>query len=223
MRDGSMVSVIIPVWNARNTLAETLTSIAAQTTRPDEVILIDDGSTDGTEEVLAVHSVLPVQYVSQENSGPSVARNHGLERSSGAFVAFLDADDLWPADTLRLLTGALNQHPQAEIIQGKIQDLWPDPEGGPPQLGSPRFALNIGSALFRRSVFEKTGGFNPLMRTGEDFEFWLRCKEQGIERVLINDVTLHYRRKTVDRIDAKQHHFRTRLQVLKQSIDRSAK
>lgn len=222
MHNASTVSVIIPVWNARETLAETLRSVALQTEPPWEVILIDDGSTDESEEV-ARNAALPIRYYRQANSGPSLARNDGFQRSTGSLVAFLDADDLWPADTLRILTGCMNRRPDADIVHGRMRDLWPDFEGGGTVLGSARWALNIGSALFRRSVFDRTGGFNPLMRTGEDFEFWLRCREQGIERSMVEDVTLHYRRKLVDRIDGKRRHNSLLLRTLKQSIDRRTK
>ncbi len=222
MSTRSTVSVIIPACNARETLAETLRSVALQTEQPSEIILIDDGSTDGTDEV-ARNAGLPIQIYRQENSGPSAARNRGFQRSSGTLVAFLDADDLWPEDALRLQVEYLNRLRDAEIIQGRVRDLWPDFEQAGAELSPPRWALNLGSALFRRSVFEKTGGFNPGMRTGEDFEFWVRCKEQEIGRVLVEDVTLHYRRKLVDRVDGKQHHYRTMLRTLKQAIDRRTK
>lgn len=219
MNSGSCISVIIPCWNARDTLAQTLESVRLQTEPPFELILIDDGSSDGSDEV-ARSAGLPVQYHRQANSGPAAARNLGLQCSTGSLVAFLDADDVWPEDTLRILIGGLTRWPDAGVVQGKVRDAWLDREHGGMRLGGPRRALNLGSALFRRSVFERTGGFNPALRNGEDFEFWLRCREQGIVTRMIDDVTLHYRRKLFDLVDGKQRHNSVRFRSLKQSIDR---
>jgi glycosyltransferase involved in cell wall biosynthesis len=219
MQNSSALSVIVPVWNARETLAEALRSVERQTEPPFEVILVDDGSTDRIEEVVQ-STGFPVQFFRQANCGPAAARNHGFRRSTGSLVAFLDADDIWPEDSLRILSSFLARQPEAEVVQGKIQDVWPDPESGERRLGCPRWAFNLGSALFRRSLLEQMGGFDPSFRTGEDVEFWMRCKEYGLRRQMIEDVTLYYRRRPNDRADGKRTHIHGLARALKQGIDR---
>ncbi len=94
-----VVSVIIPAWNAARTVGETIRSALGQTHRPIEVVVVDDGSTDETAAVVSSFGAA-VRYVRQKNSGAAAARNLGIERSSGEFVALLDADDLWLPDKL---------------------------------------------------------------------------------------------------------------------------
>src|SRR4051794_33568080 len=93
------VSVIVPVHNGAEFLAEALNSLLAQTRRPDQIIVVDDGSTDGSADVASRFGT-EVTLVRQENRGPSSARNRGLDLASGSHVGFLDADDLWVPDCL---------------------------------------------------------------------------------------------------------------------------
>jgi glycosyltransferase involved in cell wall biosynthesis len=96
------ISVIVPTYNAARFIEEALNSVLAQTLQPTEIIVIDDGSTDETREVVASLGSEKINYVQQENSGVSSARNRGLELAAGEFVAFLDADDIWHDDMLDL-------------------------------------------------------------------------------------------------------------------------
>ena len=101
-----LVSVIVPVFNSEAFLAEALASIFAQRGPTIEVIVVDDGSTDRSGEI-ARNAAKPVRYHYQENGGPSSARNAGLAMATGEFIAFLDADDLWPPDKLKQALDAL--------------------------------------------------------------------------------------------------------------------
>ncbi|NCC37254.1 MAG: glycosyltransferase family 2 protein, partial [Chloroflexia bacterium] len=92
------ISVIIPVYNGERFLAEAIQSVLDQTLPPDEIIVVDDGSTDGSAAVvdrLASTSSLPMRYVYQQNQGPAAVRNHGVQVALGAYIAFLNADDIW--------------------------------------------------------------------------------------------------------------------------------
>lgn len=106
------ISVIIPGYNNGQFIAETIQTVRQQTLPPDEIIVVDDGSSDNTEAV--VRSILDdrIQYVRQPNSGVSVARNNGLERATGEFVSFLDADDRWRPETLRTQWSLMESEPQ---------------------------------------------------------------------------------------------------------------
>src|SRR2546426_10667200 len=95
----SLISCIVPVFNGERYLHETLNSILAQTYRPLEIIVADDGSTDGTRTIVASYGQ-QVRYLWQLNAGPAAARNLGLTAAKGEFIAFLDADDLWHPEKL---------------------------------------------------------------------------------------------------------------------------
>ena len=99
MTKPNLISCIVPVFNGERYLAEALDSILAQTWRPLEVIVVDDGSTDGTAHIAAGYGA-EVSYIHQANAGPAAARNRGLDAARGEFIAFLDADDLWHKDKL---------------------------------------------------------------------------------------------------------------------------
>lgn len=109
------VSVVIPLFNGAATIAETLTSIARQTRPVLEVIVVDDGSSDGGAQIARAHPLGPT-VVSQDNSGVAVARNHGLSRARGTWVAFLDQDDLWHPTHIERCIGLLERRPGTGIL-----------------------------------------------------------------------------------------------------------
>jgi glycosyltransferase involved in cell wall biosynthesis len=114
-----LVSVIVPVYNGENYLSETLDSIFAQDYEPFEVIVIDDGSTDGSADI--VQSYSNVRYIHQSNQGVPVARNTGLTAAQGEFIAFSDQDDLWKPNKLRVQTGYLLQYTEVQYVLCKTR------------------------------------------------------------------------------------------------------
>jgi glycosyltransferase involved in cell wall biosynthesis len=114
-----LVSVIIPAYNAERYLIEALDSVRAQGHRPLEVIMVDDGSTDGTAGVVAQYP--DVRYVYQANRGPAAARNAGLRLAQGDLIAFLDADDVWSDDKLAVQLTLLSARAESQIVLGRLQ------------------------------------------------------------------------------------------------------
>jgi len=110
-----VISVIIPAYNAEKTILETIQSLQKQTFTDFEIIVINDGSTDGTVELLNAIEDSRVKVFSYENGGLPVARNRGIDRATGEYITFVDADDLWTPDKLELQLTALRQHPEAGI------------------------------------------------------------------------------------------------------------
>ncbi|MCW5983237.1 MAG: glycosyltransferase family 2 protein [Bryobacteraceae bacterium] len=221
MKETCALSVIMPACNAEQTIAAALDSVWRQTWQPAEVIVIDDGSTDGTARLLAA-SEGRIRRLRQANAGPSAARNRGLELAAGDAIAFLDADDLWPDFALETLLKHLMRNPDADIVRGRVRNLWAtDFAPGGFELDEPVWAYNLGSAVFRRHVFATVGGFDPSMRSGEDIDFWVRARERGVRTITVEDVTLLYRRKLVDLVDGRRVHFRNVARILKRSLDRT--
>ncbi len=188
----TLISVIAPAFNAVGFYAPWLQSIAAQNYGNLEVILVDDGSTDDLP-ARAAQAPGWVRYIRQENRGPAAARNTGLAAATGEFIAFLDLDDLWTPGHLTRTAAALTSHPEHGIAQGLIRNFCY--EGGLPFYCSRAYRfINLGSGLFRRSVFEECGLFAENMRFAEDFDFLIRCWEQGIRKVELDALSLCYQR-----------------------------
>lgn len=195
MKAGSQVSVIIPVYNGERYLAEAVHSILAQTVPTLEIIVVDDGSTDGTARV-AQRFGDAVCYVYQPNRGPAAARNRGLERARGEIVAFLDADDLWREGKLACQCARLEADPTLDIVLGHTQFVQhePGPDAGPVPTGEPYPQFFLGGALFRRSAFTRVGGFDESLLCCEDWDWFLRAYDMGVAMRMFPEVVLHYRR-----------------------------
>ncbi|BAQ63086.1 putative glycosyltransferase [Geminocystis sp. NIES-3708] len=190
------ISVIIPVYNGERFLAEAIKSIIKQNYQPLEIIVIDDGSTDKTVNIASRFKDI-TKYIYQENSGVSRARNTGIKMAKGDLITFLDADDLFPSNSLEKYVDFIKNNIDVDIIQGYTQDqslcqieddrLLFESER------KPHIFFNVGSAIWKRSVFEKIGLFNESMNYGEDVDLWVKVNENRIKKVIIERITLFYR------------------------------
>jgi GT2 family glycosyltransferase len=191
-----LVSVILPVHNGEGFLAEAIESVLAQDYRPIEIIVIDDGSTDATARI-AVGFEDRVRYYHQPNAGPAAARNFGVREANGEFIAFIDADDLWPGDKLATHMRCFQAYPALEIVQGLIRRIRlrgaARAQGDGPDVDFLFFYSNLGSMVMRRSVFERIGYFEAGLAYHEDTDFWLRAREQAVPILALRRLTLIYR------------------------------
>jgi glycosyltransferase involved in cell wall biosynthesis len=191
-----LVSVILPVHNGEQYLREAVECVLRQAYRPLEIIIVDDGSTDGTAEVARAFGS-QVRFLRQDNAGPAAARNLGIRAAGGEFVAFIDADDVWPDDKLRLQMLCFAEHPSTEVVQGLIRRVWLPPAVPPRNVGTTMdaafFYTNLGSMIMRRSVFGKVGYFDESLAFHEDSDLWLRARERGVEIRLQRRLGLLYR------------------------------
>ena len=220
---GPLVSVVIPVFNGERFLREAVQSVLAQNYAPVEIIIVDDGSTDGTATV-ARSFPETVCYLHQANKGPAAARNRGIERAEGSLIAFADADDLWPAVKLELHLPYLIREPTIEIVMGRIQQvLLSKSVTGQTQaneIGEPVFSVNLGSAVIRRSVFERVGLFDETMRYSEDVDWFMRAREGGVRIKTIDAITIFYRQHEQNMTRGKSPSELNVLKALKRSLDR---
>jgi glycosyltransferase involved in cell wall biosynthesis len=201
----AIVSTIIPVYNAQPFIRETLEAALAQTFDDHEVIVVDDGSTDGTCKIVEEYRG-QVKLLRQENAGPAAARNRGVANVSSEWIAFLDADDVWETGKLEMQltraaeTGSSFVYTNRENIGdlkhvAKIQSESVVLHEGHvfERLLMGNF-ITLSSVLMKRSVFEDLGGFNEdvsIMATA-DWEFWLRVAQKH-EIVMCKTPLVKYR------------------------------
>lgn len=188
------VSVIVPTYNSEGLIVPTLRAIFAQTLPPAEVIVIDDGCTDDTEQLVRA---FPVRYVRMENGGPGRARNAGVALAVSDWIAFCDHDDLWRPTYLERFTARLRPDSFYGFANwvDVIDDTWTGrssfgdaPEGFFANLGQPLYRRILeyipvwpSATLIRKDFFQRIGGFNPKFSrfATEDLEFTLRCNEHA--------------------------------------------
>jgi len=193
-----LISCIIPVFNGERYLGEALDSILAQTYRPIEIIVVDDGSTDGTGELGARYGDR-IRYFRQNNEGAPTARNAGLSAARGAFVAFLDSDDLWHPDKLERQMGRFEVRPELDLCVTHLQRFWiPELETERKRFQDHRFAEVLPgyitqTLLARRNVFDSVGSFNTSRRVGDPMDWFLRAAEQGVVMELLPDLLVYQR------------------------------
>jgi glycosyltransferase involved in cell wall biosynthesis len=180
-----LVSVVIPTYNRAHLIAQALESVYAQTFKDYEVILIDDGSTDGTEELIRKNYHGRLRYVKQENKGISGARNHGIALASGKYIAFLDSDDRWLPEKLERQAAYMETHPETGLLCTKLAryEIGGDgkkeicPSGFPKHfselLEGPNF-IPTTTTMVRKTCFEKAGVFDPELPVAEDWDLWIR-------------------------------------------------
>jgi glycosyltransferase involved in cell wall biosynthesis len=186
-----LVSVIIPTYNYAHFVLEAVESALAQTYPDREIIVVDDGSTDATGQVLQPY-LDRIRYIFQPNGGLSAARNTGIEAAQGEFIALLDSDDVWHPRKLELQVDYLNQHPEIGLL---ATDQITDRSQGWPALADPAsirpltFPLDkvVGkahfgpsSAVIRRICFYSVGLFDPTLRCVEDRDMWIRLASKFV-------------------------------------------
>lgn len=215
---GPLLSVVIPVFNGERFLREAVESVLAQNYSPLEIVIVDDGSTDGTASVVR-NFPETVRYLHQTNNGPAAARNRGIENAQGSLIAFADADDLWPPDKLEVQLPFLTSDPAIEIVMGRIQQVLLG-QVESEDVGEPAFSVNLGSAVIKKSVFERVGLFDETMRYSEDVDWFMRAREAGAAIKTIDAVTLFYRQHEENMTRGKSASELNVLKALKRSLDR---
>jgi glycosyltransferase involved in cell wall biosynthesis len=192
-----LISIIMPVYNGATLLRETLTSIFDQDYRPIEVTLVDDGSTD--DSLAIARSWQPtLRTFHQDNAGPAAARNRGIEAARGDYIAFMDADDLWPEGKLRRQIELLQARPDLDFVLGRVQvEYLPSAGENPLRFRTQELSVALflfGAGLFLRSLFARAGLLSEDLRNSEDVDWFMRAREAGATWLLTGEVELLYRR-----------------------------
>ena len=222
-----LVSVIIPVYNGERYLGEAIESVLAQTYRPLEVIVVDDGSTDGSRSIAERYcrqSPNEVRAILQENAGQGSAMNRGSRAARGAFHAYLDADDLWLEDKLQRQVEALLTHPDYDMATGQVEQfISPDlDEAMKARIICPEHSMPgyIPSAIImRRDAYARVGPFDENRRI--EFMIWyLRAMEAKLQMLVLPEAFVKRRLHDTNQSLTIPDLNAARLQVLKASLDR---
>lgn len=218
MTAGSLVSIIVPVYNGERFLDTALNSVLAQTYRPIEIIVIDDGSTDHTAKVAQSHE--QVRYAYQTNGGIGEALNHGITLATGDYFSFLDADDLWTENKLTRQLQCFASDISLEAVFGHLQQFYGDPDSPGPNVSTPLEGYFKGTMLISRAAFFRVGLFDPQWRTGDFIDWFLRAREKNLKCIMLDDVFLK-RRIHEDNLGRRERDQRiTYVHILKQALDR---
>jgi glycosyltransferase involved in cell wall biosynthesis len=187
------VSVITPAYNAVAFIGQTIESVRAQTFEDWELVIVDDGSTDGTTDLIEEYQDRDgrIRLLHQANAGPSAARNHAMREARGEFFAFLDSDDTWDPEYLARQLALFSEYPDTHLVTGVARYRGGPHDGRPmrtPVEGYPVLTLRDIIAddtavfimtVFRRLVFETIGGLDEAQWRSEDYDFWLRAATAG--------------------------------------------
>lgn len=190
------VSVIIPVYNGSRFIRECLESVLNQSYPVQEIIVVNDGSTDDSAQII---STIPgITSINTENKGVASARNMGIKHCKGHWVCFIDQDDFWTENSLELKINMVNQNPEAELVIGKQKwfldglneiPAWVKPE----QMEGELDGYLLGCSLIRKSLFERYGFFDDKFRFCSDFDWFFRLKDDGIAFDQVDEVVLKKR------------------------------
>jgi glycosyltransferase involved in cell wall biosynthesis len=200
-----LISVIVPAYNSANTLLETLRSVLNQTFTNFELIVINDGSTDNTLNLLKSVKDPRLKVFSFKNGGLPTARNRGIERARGQFLSFIDADDLWVTDKLEKQLAQLRRHPEAGVVYswtlimdaagekfypGNCESYQGDIHA---QLLLSNFIASGSNIMLRREAAASIDGFDPALRAQEDWDYYLRLAQKW-PFVVVSEPQILYRK-----------------------------
>lgn len=208
MNHSPRVSVIIPAFNSEKYIASTIQSVCDQTYSDWEMIVIDDGSTDTTADIVRAFVDPRIRLIQKTNGGTSSARNLAIIKSHAEFIQFLDADDLILPKKLALQVEILDRQPAIDVVYASFRYLYDNycsinpPEWMREPTDEPFRELVKGSmfppnaALVRRRLIEREDLFDESLRTGEDWDFWLRLARKGATFLFHNECLALYRQHT---------------------------
>ena len=217
------VSIVLPTYNGAKYIRQSIDSCLNQTYQNIELVIVDDGSTDNTAKIVSGLQG-NVRYFYQSNSGPAAARNRGIGMAAGDVIGFLDVDDLWSGHKLQRQLDYFVEDPSLEIVLGLLQRMQlVGVEGGKYKFkdwAEPVMSMHLGSALFRRSVFQKVGLFDESLNHCEDCDWFMRAKERQVTMKLHKEVTYYYRRHNQNITNDIETNLSFALKMLRYSLDR---
>lgn len=233
-----MFSVIIPAFNAANFIMNAINSVLSQTIEDFEIIVVNDGSNDGTEKVVTDVSDKRVRCISQENAGVSAARNTGIKNALGEYICFLDADDLWKPNHLEVVLGLINKYPDTSVYLTGYEILMNDgrsiekvckgiaedvkSENAFKYIWKYGYFIHTNSIVCKKSTFDIVGRFEVGVKNGEDDDMWYRLFSYFSVAISSKVTTVYIRensRATMSKIFVENWIFLQRVDGIMSSTD----
>lgn len=218
------ISVLIPCYNAGAFVGEAIDSALSQSHAAHEVLVVDDGSTDDSAEVAEGYGER-VRLIRQPNGGIGAARNRALAEATGDWIAFLDADDVWPHHSLGARATAIAVDPTLDCVAGLTEEFFNTDEVGAlvaPAKAAATLARVAGATLIRKALFDRVGDFDATLKVGETMDWIARASDAGARMATVETVVLRRRihgANTVLRERGAQGDY---LKVLRASLARRA-
>ena len=220
------ISIVIPVFNAELYLSEAINSVLNQSNPPHEIIVINDGSTDQSLEILESYEK-KIKLISRENKGVAFSVNEGIQLASQPWIGFIDADDLWMPNKLELQYRYLSENPEVQILFGQMR-----------QFISPELPISIKDTIYcpsvpesgfirpamlaHQSIFKKFGLFDSNLRIGDFIDWFQKIKENGVKFECL-DETVYQRRLHKNSLSSRSGAQNEFLKILKAKLDRARK
>lgn len=193
--------MIIPTFNRKKFLTKSVTSVLEQTYDNFELIVVDDGSSDGTELLMAQFKDKRIRFIRQKNRGVSAARNAAMRAANGDFYAFLDSDDRWRKEKLENAASYIHKFPKISIFH--TEEIWyragkllnqkkkhQKPTGFVYTKALALCVISISTAIVKKQVFEKVGLFDETLEACEDYDFWLRATNKYEVKLIPESLTI---------------------------------
>lgn len=223
MPQDELVSVVITVYNGAPYLGEAIESARAQTWPHVEVVVVDDGSDDGSDEVARAHDVVFERL--PERAGIGAARNRAFALSSGAFLTFLDADDRFPPDKLAIQLDEFRRDPTLDVVYGHVSEFVspdvPAEDAARIRPAVPRSPSHLaGVMLMRRGAYDRVGPWAEGLKVGTGVEWYMRSAELGLRTSLIDHVLLERRLHQANNGLREAEHRDQYLSIVKAALDR---
>ncbi|MEN8221980.1 MAG: glycosyltransferase family A protein [Acidobacteriota bacterium] len=219
-----LVSVIVPAYNSKY-IRETLNSILDQTYENIEIIVVNDGSTDNTADI--VSGFKNVRLISTDNRGAAAARNTGLNICKGDMISFLDSDDIWIKEKTERQVGFLLNKKDCDVFYGRFENFFHEGAEIPPFIVREKFLdpengrlMTLGSMMIRRGIIGIVGDFNVDLRTGEDLDWIIKVKDKGLNVVSDDKVVLRRRLHDSNLSYESFSNKSNLLKMIKSSLDR---
>jgi glycosyltransferase involved in cell wall biosynthesis len=217
------VSVVMPAVNSERHIASAIGSCLRQLSGDDELIVVDNASTDATARIVTSLPDPRIKYHHESRKGVAAARNTGLRQVQGQYVAFLDSDDLWPEGRQQGLMACLDANPDVDAAYGRLRVM--DDGGIDPRSvkldGALSPSISLCPFLFRRAIIGKAGEMDEAFFTGEDTDYLIRLTEAGMRTMPWDGDALIYRRHAGSMILQRKMNSKDMLQVLTGKIRRS--
>jgi GT2 family glycosyltransferase len=234
MNSDISISVVIPAWNAEETLARALESVLTQTRPSDEIIVVDDASTDGTVRLAKSYAGQGVSVLSlRERRGAAAARNLGIRGATGRWIAFLDADDEWLPAKLEKQAAAISANPEAPLVFCASEEFSSDGQslgdtfrGWPVTVGSEAWKALLAcnfmatpTVVARRALLLQLGGFDESLKVAEDQDMWIRLTLAGSPVYVPESLArVHVQRDSLSSWNLADQHAHT-LPMIKRHLD----